>query len=226
MASGNRLDHIDRSLGFGLRPILVRWVADHPWADIACSVVYYGAHVSIPVGVGIVLAVRHPAAYRRFRSIFLTAHAITITCYLAWPTTPPRLLPDDDGIVPVDHSVWTHVQSQYAAFPSGHVVFAAVVGVVLVSRRRRWVRVGGVVYPTLVALVTLATDNHYAVDVVAAVTIVAVVCTVAAIVSRLHVVSRVVRVEGVQVAGTTHVVGPSDGSADTEEVTPEHALQV
>ncbi len=143
---------VDRVIGSGLG----RLVAD---------TVYYTAHVPAIVAVFAWLGARHPGGYVRIRRIFVLAHLLTIASYLALPTAPPRLVPSLGGIDPdAAGSTWHTLQYEFAAFPSGHVVFATIVGVALFRHGGAVLSAIGVGYPVAVIAVTLATDNHFVAD--------------------------------------------------------------
>ncbi|WP_158412330.1 phosphatase PAP2 family protein [Ilumatobacter nonamiensis] len=165
MARGSKLARLEQSLGIDVRGRLVDWIAGRRTIELLAELFYYSAHVSALVGTGIALAVRCPDRYRQMRTVFVVAHVITIFCYLMWPTAPPRVVVGGDRI---REGGWTDIQYAYAAFPSGHMVFALVIGVALSGSPSRRVRITGVTYPIIVGVVTLATNNHYVIDLIAA----------------------------------------------------------
>jgi membrane-associated phospholipid phosphatase len=126
------------------------------------------------VGTFVWLGVRRRTAYLTMRRVFVTAHLATIACYVAFPTAPPRLVPSLGGLTPSAQDAGWHVlQYEFAAVPSGHVVFAAIVGTALVRFGAGWARTVGFVYPVAVAAVTISTANHFVTDAVAGLVVVA-----------------------------------------------------
>ena len=96
--------------------------------------------------------------YERFRNAFLITTAMAL--FIAWryPVAPPRLV----GLRDVLHLSVASVTDPLAAMPSLHAGWALGVGVGVWQRSR----VLAVAYPALVMLSTLATGNHWVLDVV------------------------------------------------------------
>lgn len=165
---------LQTSLGFDLAPQLASALSSGI-GQRAVNVFYYGAHVPAIVATFAWLAARYRQDYLQIRRIFVIAHVLTITCYLALPTAPPRLVASLGGAdVDAGDAGWHTLQYEYAAFPSGHVVFAAIVGVALVRCGGPLGRVVGTSYPVGVIIVTLATDNHFLADAIGALLVVGV----------------------------------------------------
>ena len=97
---------------------------------------------------------------------------MTIAVYLLWPVAPLRMVNDDPGGAGPE---WTRsMQYEFAAMPSGHVVFALVVGLALLQHaphRWRWL---GVAHPLLTVAAVMATAHHLLLDALAAAAIVGV----------------------------------------------------
>ena len=121
------------------------------------------------------------------RDLFIASQLLTIAVYLRWPTAPPRLVGDAvDGPRAVG-GLLERLQYEYAAVPSGHVVFAVIVAIGLQSSSSVWWRTAGLLYPGLVTLLVVVTGHHLLMDVMAAVVVVgagALVCTIARTVTR------------------------------------------
>jgi hypothetical protein len=92
--------------------------------------------------------------------------------FLAYPTAPPRT---QEGIVDtlrdrgidLGHPWLVRLYNPIAAMPSHHVAFAVVTGEGLARRARTRMGRGWRGYAPVVALVVLATGNHFVVDVAA-----------------------------------------------------------
>lgn len=159
---------------------LQRWVLDHDriaqWTNW-----YYGAlHVPTLLVFLVWLWSRHRDQYPHWRNglIFLTAWCLIIRFMRV---APPRFLPDL-GFVDLSTRygfsiygpVGTGVSDQFAAMPSIHVGWAAVVGLGMVSvstSRWRWL---GMVHLVLTSVVVAATGNHWWLDGIVAVALLAV----------------------------------------------------
>src|SRR5437764_12048050 len=107
----------------------------------------------------------------------LVAMAIALVGYWAYPTAPPRLMPEwgfSDSVSRflfggtgwIDHNGAAKAFTNfYAAVPSMHVCFAIIVGF---SMRRlvssRAAKIAWTVYPLYITFVVVATGNHYLTD--------------------------------------------------------------
>ena len=92
--------------------------------------------------------------------------------FALFPTAPPRTL---DGFVDtlgghgtgLDHPLLVRFYNPIAAMPSHHVGFAVVTGIGLARRATtRASRIGWRTYPAVVAVVVIATANHFVADVI------------------------------------------------------------
>jgi len=124
---------------------------------------------------------RRPDAFPLVRTTLLVASALALIGYLAFPTAPPRdasLGVADTisgGRVDLNHGLISSLYNPFAAVPSMHVGYAAVIGASLILHGRRTaLRVLGVVYPALVLFVVVATGNHFLVDAAAGIGVAAI----------------------------------------------------
>jgi membrane-associated phospholipid phosphatase len=171
VARGEAIARFERAIGAFVVPEAHRWLVASPLRPIA-DAVYLGAHVPALVGALVVAWHLRPALYERTRNVFLGAHALTVAAYVVVPTAPPRLVPslvlhDPLAALPGEAAgVAHHLQHAYAAFPSGHVVFALVAGTTF-SRLapNRPLSLVALCYPALVAAIVVATGHHYGLDV-------------------------------------------------------------
>jgi hypothetical protein len=117
--------------------------------------------------------------YRRGYWTIVLASAIALVIYARYPVAPPRLM-TDLGTVDImrefaDYGWWGEAASapraigdatnQYAAMPSLHFGWSLWCAIQMWSFVGLWWRLGAVVYPTVQALVVVATANHFVLDV-------------------------------------------------------------
>ena len=154
---------------------------------------YATAHFPVTVIFLVVTYVRAPAVYRHVRAILVSVTAVALVTHIAYPLAPPRMMPGFVDTVAVygptiyDKPGVASVANQYAAMPSLHVGWAAIVayGTFLMwSGPRRWV---GAVHAVITSIAVVITANHYWLDGVIAVGMVVVA---AAIVRRLVVMDE------------------------------------
>ena len=109
--------------------------------------------------------------------MFMIAMAIALVGYTAFPTAPPRFMPEWGFVDSVSDFTGVHVDGHstsinavtnlYAAVPSMHVAFALMIGWTLARLVRSGVaRVLWTLYPFLMTFVIVVTANHFLVDAV------------------------------------------------------------
>jgi membrane-associated phospholipid phosphatase len=171
--NATRLMNIERRLGIdverGLQDVALRLPA---LLDVlnAC---YALGNVALSVGWLMVLFHRRDERYVAERRALLAAFITSLPVFAAVPTAPPRRL---DGFVDtlaergwsIDHDLLVRFYNPIAALPSQHVAFAVVTGWGL-ARGARTARAATLwrLYPVAIALVVMATGNHFLIDVLA-----------------------------------------------------------
>jgi hypothetical protein len=156
------------------------------WLAVPACYFYATLHFVVTPSVLVWIFHRHRDDYRRARTVL---GLITVTALLGFwrfPTAPPRLLASagfhdtlatfstwgwwgSDASVPAGA---TAIANQYAAMPSLHMAWALWCGAIIArNTRRQWIKLLGLLYPLVTALVVLATANHYLLDVLAGVAI-------------------------------------------------------
>ena len=115
----------------------------------------------------------HNRSFYFVRNMFMVAMVIALVGYVAFPTAPPRLMPEwgfFDSIaaftgLPAKSGPVNAFFNHYAAVPSMHVAFALMISVPL-ARLVRWrvAKVFWALYPLLITFVIVATANHFLAD--------------------------------------------------------------
>ncbi len=134
----------------------------------------YYAFVHFPAAVAFLLwmYLRRPGHYRWIRRVLVGLTAAALALHLLVPLAPPRMLPSTglvDTAARFGPAVYGAPQSdaianQYAAMPSLHIGWAAVIAVGLVAASRtRW-RWLWLAHPVVTVAVVVATANHYWLD--------------------------------------------------------------
>lgn len=170
--NGRRLIALERRLGVDLEARVQATALRAPGLAHALHLGYAAANVGLSVAWLITLHRRGDAAYARERRAALAAFLGALPVFLALPTSPPRTQPGfvvdtmkANGI-DLEHDLLVRFYNPIAAMPSHHVAFAVVTGMGLAARARSPVgRTAWRAYPALVALVVIATGNHYVLDV-------------------------------------------------------------
>ncbi|WP_165865702.1 phosphatase PAP2 family protein [Vallicoccus soli] len=184
-ATAQRLLAWERAVGLDVEAAANAWLGARPALEVAAAGVYASAHYVVTAAVLALLWWRRPEHYRRARRALLGATLVALACYVAVPTTPPRLLPGytDSLAATADVGWWGSAASapagmgeltnQYAALPSMHVGWALWCALAVAPLlRRRWQRTVALGYPLLVTAVVVATANHWVLDAVGGVVLV------------------------------------------------------
>jgi hypothetical protein len=166
---------LERTLHVFVEPSIQAWGSSSHFLMVLSSWLYVNAQTSVTVAALIYLYLRHNRNFYFVRNMFMVAMAIALAGYAAFPTAPPRFLPEWGFIDSVANFTGVHVShasaslnaltNLYAAVPSMHVAFALMIGWTL-ARLVRWrvLRVMWALYPFLMAFVIVVTANHFIID--------------------------------------------------------------
>jgi len=153
--------------------------------------VYIWGHWPVILGVATALYLYRRERYYLLRNALFVSGAIGFVFFAFFPVAPPRLL--DLGLVDTvtnESSSYRALQppgltNQYAAFPSLHVGWNIVVGIVLLlTTARLAVRLFAVAMPLAMGFAVIATANHFILDVVGGLALVMVGLVVALAIER------------------------------------------
>jgi hypothetical protein len=158
----------EQSLGLFFEPALHEWAEAQGWVADAASWMYVNSHFTITTVALAFLYLRRNERFYFVRNMFLVAMGIALVGYIAFPTAPPRLMPEwgfQDSVADftgVDAHTSGALVNPFAAVPSMHVAFALMLGLPMASMaRHRAMRVLWRCYPALVTFVVIATANHW-----------------------------------------------------------------
>jgi hypothetical protein len=158
---------------------LNHWIVGVTVLAVAACYFYALMHyVATPV---VLLVSRKKGGWKYWRGYWalVLACAIALISYANFPVAPPRLVPGIDAIdVMRQFSSWGwwgdaasaprglgDATNQYAAMPSLHFGWSLWCGIQMWGFGSKKWRVLAVVYPTLQAIVVIATANHFGLDV-------------------------------------------------------------
>ncbi|MFC1420568.1 phosphatase PAP2 family protein [Streptacidiphilus cavernicola] len=160
---------------------------DHAWLGVPADYLYATLHYVLTVGVLFWLWRFHRVHYRQARTWLGLTTMIGLVGFITFPTAPPRMLgPSYDFVDTLaehaDIGWWgggggtpkgfADVTNEFAAMPSLHVGWALWCGLLLFRHARsQVVRVLGLLYPLVIAMVVMGTANHYLLDAIAGVTV-------------------------------------------------------
>lgn len=191
---------LERTLNIDVELTLNQALLDADWLARGANYFYGIAHFVVTLSILVWIYRYRPEHYRWLRSALMAATAVALVGFWLYPLAPPRFLPSEGFIDPVNAiGSWGlyagqtsgALTNQYAAMPSMHAGWALWCGLILIRLgTQRWVKAIGVIYPMLTVLVILATANHYILDAVAGIFIVAVTLLVSWLLYRRRPVLR------------------------------------
>ncbi len=133
---------------------------------------YVNSHFVITTTFLIWLYIARNHAFYYVRNMFMIAMGLALVGYVAFPTAPPRYLPEWGFTDTVASLVGEAAEQSanvlynpFAAVPSMHVAFALMIAVPAIRLvRLRVLKVLWGLYPVLVTFVVMVTANHFWLD--------------------------------------------------------------
>ena len=172
--NAERFVTFERRLGLHVEPALQRALLPRTRLVAGLNVAYVTLNVGLTVGWLMRLHRIRDPEFHRLRRAAVAATVGAQPIFLLFPVAPPRTL---EGFVDtveavsgidLDRGLVAEFYDPIAAMPSIHVAFAVVTAAALSETAGSGiVRGAAPLYPAAVALVVLATANHYVLDVVA-----------------------------------------------------------
>jgi hypothetical protein len=174
-ANARDLIGLERGLGLFFEPAVNAWAESSEGLIDVTSWMYVNSHFTVTTAALAFIYLRRNSSFYFIRNMFMVAMGIALVLYAAYPTAPPRFLPEwgfSDSVarftgLTAEGSSADALYNPFAAVPSMHVAFALMLGVPLASMTgRRWVKALWLSYPALVTFVVVATANHWWFDAV------------------------------------------------------------
>jgi membrane-associated phospholipid phosphatase len=190
-ANGQQIIDVERSTHTLFEPNLQSFFTQVHWLIDVANQIYMNSQFAIVVAFFFWLYFFHNDAYYFVRNMFMVSMGLALVGYAFYATAPPRLFPqygfvdtiNDFSSVNHDSGLAKAFINPYAAVPSMHCAFAAMVGLSAFRlAKHRPVKVFWACWPLIVAWVVIVTGNHYWVDVALGWTVAA---TSALVASRL-----------------------------------------
>ena len=163
---------IERALGTFFEPGLQAWAQGEAWIVTAANWMYVNSHFVVTTTFLIWLYTARNHAFYYVRNMFMVAMGLALVGYVAFPTAPPRFLPEW-GFTDTVAAFVGDAASQsanvfynpFAAVPSMHVAFALMIAIPAVKLVRHGAfKVLWAIYPAVVTFVVVVTANHFWVD--------------------------------------------------------------
>ncbi len=161
---------LERGMGLFIEPTVHAWASGREGIIDVASWMYVNSHFTITTVTLAFIYLRRNRSFYFIRNMFMVALGIALVLYAAYPTAPPRFMPEwgfSDSVahftgLTAEGSSADALSTPFAAVPSMHVAFALMLGVPMtVMSRRRLAKVAWSLYPALVTFVVVATANHW-----------------------------------------------------------------
>jgi membrane-associated phospholipid phosphatase len=163
---------VERTLGLFFEPGLQTWARGQEWLLTGANWMYVNSHFIVTVTFLIWLYLARNHAFYFVRNMFMVAMGLALVGYVAFPTAPPRFMPEwgftDSVAAFVGESAEASADVLYnpfAAVPSMHVAFALMIAVpAIMLIRQPVIRLLWGLYPLVVTFVVVVTANHFWLD--------------------------------------------------------------
>jgi hypothetical protein len=173
----SELISIERGMHVFVEPSVQAWASGSHLLMLLSSWLYVNAQTTIMFSALIYLYVRHNGSFYFVRNMFMIAMALALVGYAAFPTAPPRFMPEWGFSETVGGLTGVHISHEsalsmslfnpYAAVPSMHVACALMISWPLARlTRARPASLAFALYPFLITFVIVATANHFIIDAV------------------------------------------------------------
>jgi hypothetical protein len=162
----------ERALGLFFEPGLQAWAEGQEWLLTFANWMYVNSHFVITTTFLIWLYIARNHAYYFVRNMFMVAMGLALLGYTAYPTAPPRFMPEwgfSDSVAEfvgekADQSA-NVLYNPFAAVPSMHVAFALMIAIPAIFLvKHRALKLLWAVYPLVVTFVVMVTANHFWLD--------------------------------------------------------------
>jgi hypothetical protein len=164
IANAREIVNFERALGLWLEPGLQDAFGQGIWADVINNF-YLFVYYPLPAVALVILFLRDRPAYKILRDSLAISAVLALITFALFPVAPPRLVPGLGIFDTIAASGGERVlTNQYAAVPSLHVGWPALVGLVMAVRGPRWMRWISPLPAAAMTLTVIASGNHYWID--------------------------------------------------------------
>lgn len=173
-ANGQAIIDAERATGTFFEPGLQSLFLSAQWIVDIANQIYMNSQFAVVVAFFFWLYFFRNDAFYFVRNMFMVAMGLALVGYVLYPTAPPRFFGEygfvdtinDFSSVNHDSGLAKAFINPYAAVPSMHCAFSAMIGLSGARLvRSRAVKAFWLAWPLLVAWVVVVTANHYWVDV-------------------------------------------------------------
>ena len=171
--NAEKLIAFEISLGFFWEAGWNRWLAGTgEWASAAFNWLYILTFLAVIPASALAYYVAARDRYFHYRNIVVISLFVAIAAHAVLPVAPPRMMAEY-GFIDTMKSVgpgWYDMRdvvayfNAYAALPSLHFAWAVLFGFLFIRNRSKFLKLVGVLYPSITLAAIVVTANHYLVD--------------------------------------------------------------
>ena len=175
LANAGTIISLEKSLGFFWEPEWQAWTITSARALVVFfNWAYIVTFWPILLTTGTILYVVNRPRYKYYRNIVLLSFVLALLGFALFPLAPPRMMVEHfvDTIKAFGPTFYAsrefaNFYNPYAAMPSLHFSWTVLFGVIFLRTGNKWVKLLGIIYPTLTLLAITITANHYIMDAIA-----------------------------------------------------------
>jgi membrane-associated phospholipid phosphatase len=173
-AHGQAIIDLERGTNTLFEPAMQSFFLQIGWLMDFANQVYMNSQFAVVLAFFFWVYFFRNDAYYFIRNMFVVSMGLAVIGYSLYPTAPPRLFPqygfvdtiNDFSSVNHDSALVKLFINPYAAVPSMHCAFAAMIGFSGARLAKHpWTRAFWLAWPLLVAWVVIVTGNHYWIDI-------------------------------------------------------------
>ncbi|MEK7806225.1 MAG: phosphatase PAP2 family protein [Chloroflexota bacterium] len=174
LANANNVISLEQSLGLFWEPQWQQWaLTSAKFLVVFFNWAYIITFGPIIITTALILYVANRARYRYYRNIVLLSFFFALVAFMLFPLAPPRMMAGHfvdtiKSFGPVFYASreFANFYNPYAAMPSLHFGWTVMFGILFLRTPNKWVRIFGVIYPTMTLFAITITANHYFMDAV------------------------------------------------------------
>ena len=179
--NANKVVAFESALGFFWEPLWQGWALDNSRPlVIFLNWVYIITFWPVITITAHILYFRNRPTYFGVRNVILLTFIFALIVFAVFPLAPPFFLPEHgfiDTITQFGPSQYKWVlytddneavvfYNAFAAMPSVHFGFTVLLGVLFFTMRPIWLKLLGIIYPSLTFFAIILTGNHFIIDAV------------------------------------------------------------
>ena len=172
LSNAAKIISLERSVGFFWEPEWQQWAISSAKALVVFfNWTYIVTFWPIILTAGTILYITNRPRYRYYRNIVLISFALAMVAFVVFPLAPPRMMVEHfvDSIKAFGPAFYAGREmasfyNPYAAMPSLHFGWTVMFGVLFLRTPNMWIKILGIVYPTMTLLAITITANHYISD--------------------------------------------------------------